>query len=55
MLTKNDCQNNIELELINLNLGKQHLLAALDSGDRQAFLSALHKIMDAILEELESD
>lgn len=54
MLTAKDLQNHVEPALANLDFGKQYLLSALNSGDRQLFLSALHNIMDVICQELES-
>ena len=55
MLTETNCQKNTDSILINPSLGKEHLLHALNSGDRQTFLFALYDVMGAILEELESD
>lgn len=55
MLTKTDCQQNIDSVFTNPGLGKEHLLRALNSGNQQTFLFALHDVMDAILQELESE
>ena len=55
MITLGNCQNDVRLAFVEPDLGKKHLIYALDSGDRQIFLLALHDVMDAILEELESE
>lgn len=56
MVTIINCQDDdISSAFATPELGKKHLLTALDSGDRQIFISALHDVIDAIVEEIESE
>ena len=55
MLTETNCQKNLNSVYTNPGLGREHLLYALNSGNHQTFLFALHDVMDAILNELESE
>ena len=55
MITVSNGQDDVGSAFGTPELGKKHLIYALDSGDRQIFLSALHDVIDAIVEEIESD